>query len=143
MNTLGASRQRYIDARSCLLDAAYALGVHLDAVVLVGAQAVYAHTSDSDFAVDEYTTDADFIFEPSDLADTPAIATLMYAAGFTHRGQPGQWLSPSGVEIDLMVPELLAGSGSRSADLGAHGKHVGRTQLASPHGAIAQVRDRA
>ena len=126
MNTHGESRQRYIDARSCLLDAADALGVHLNAVVLVGAQAVYAHTSDTEIAVDEYTYDADFAFEPDGLADSPSIATLMSAAGFIHRGQPGQWLSPGGVEVDLMVPELLAGTGSRSADLGTHGKHVAR-----------------
>ncbi|WP_419554482.1 hypothetical protein [Candidatus Poriferisodalis sp.] len=50
----------YIRARAGLLDAADALGVHLDAVVLVGAQAVYAHTSETEFVVDEYTTDADF-----------------------------------------------------------------------------------
>ncbi|WP_420445146.1 hypothetical protein [Candidatus Poriferisodalis sp.] len=49
----------YERARAGLLDAADALGVHLDAVVLVGAQAVYTHTSETEFVVDEYTTDAD------------------------------------------------------------------------------------
>ena len=126
MNTPGERRQLYVHARSCLLDAAEALKVHLDSVVLVGAQAVYMHTGDTEFAVDEYTTDADFAIAPSDLAESPLIATLMNAAGFKHQGQPGQWRSPGGVDVDLMVPELLAGRGSRSADLGAHGSSVAR-----------------
>ena len=50
----------YVRARSALLDAVDALAEQLDAVVLVGAQAVYLHTGDADFATAEYTTDADF-----------------------------------------------------------------------------------
>ena len=33
--------QHYIDARETLLDAIEALGAHSDAVILVGAQAIY------------------------------------------------------------------------------------------------------
>lgn len=51
---------------------------------------------------------------------------LLRSNGFTPRDQPGGWLSASGVYLDLMVPEALAGPGSRSADLGAHGKRVAR-----------------
>lgn len=29
-------------------------------------------------------------------------------------GQPGAWLSPEGIPVDLMVPEALAGSGSKN-----------------------------
>ena len=126
MNTPGENRQLYVRARAGLLDAADALGVHLDAVVLVGAQAVYTHTSETEIVVDEYTTDADFAFAPSDLTDSPLIAALMIAAGFVHQGQPGQWRSSRGVDVDFMVPELLAGPGSRNADLGPHGKSVAR-----------------
>ena len=47
----------YVCARAALLDAAEALAEQLDAVVLVGAQAVYIHTGDADFvATAPYTT---------------------------------------------------------------------------------------
>ncbi len=54
----------YVRARAALLDALHALEPHLDAVVLVGAQAIYIHTGDADLAVAEYTTDADFSILP-------------------------------------------------------------------------------
>ena len=50
----------YVRARGALLDAGKALDAHRDAIVLVGAQAIYLHTGDADLAVAEYTTDADF-----------------------------------------------------------------------------------
>ena len=56
----------YVRARIALLDAADALSEQLDAVVLVGAQAIYLHTGDADFATAEYTTDADFCVAPPD-----------------------------------------------------------------------------
>lgn len=43
----GAPDLLYVRARNALLDAAEALAEQLDAVVLVGAQAVYLHTGDS------------------------------------------------------------------------------------------------
>ena len=61
----------YVRARSALLDAAEALAEQLDAVVLVGAQAVYLHTGDADFATAEYTTDADFCVAPAELHGMP------------------------------------------------------------------------
>ena len=42
------------------------------------------------------------------------------------REHPGSWLSPRGVSIDLMVPEALAGPGTRGARLGPHGKRAAR-----------------
>ena len=47
----------YVVARAALLDALDALGEQRDAVVLVGAQAIYVHTGDSDIAVPAFTTD--------------------------------------------------------------------------------------
>ncbi len=41
----------YVRARAALLNAADALAEHLDAVVLVGAQAIHLHTGGSVFAV--------------------------------------------------------------------------------------------
>ncbi len=64
----------YVRARAALLDALTALQPHLDAVVPVGAQAIYMHTGDADLAVAEYTTDADLSVSPDDLADSPCLA---------------------------------------------------------------------
>ena len=49
----------YVLARKVLLDALSALESHLDALILVGAQAIYVHTGDADLALPEYTTDGD------------------------------------------------------------------------------------
>ena len=116
----------YVRARNALLDAADALAVQLDAVVLVGAQAVYLHTGEADFAVAEYTTDADFCLTPADLEDTPLLSEMLEAAGFALKEHPGAWVSPDGIPVDLMVPDALAGPGSRGARLGPHGKRAAR-----------------
>jgi hypothetical protein len=51
MDPMNASRPvEYLLARRVLLDALDTLGPHRDAVVLVGAQAVYLHTGDGDLA---------------------------------------------------------------------------------------------
>ncbi len=116
----------YVRARTALLDAADALTEQLDAIVLVGAQAIYLHTGDADFATAEYTTDADFCVAPAALRDTPLLAELLQARGFSLRQDPGAWMSPDGIPVDLMVPEALAGPGSRGARLGPHGKKAAR-----------------
>lgn len=119
---------QYVLARSVLLDAVDAIAVHLNSVVLVGAQAVYIHTGDADLfdAAAPYTTDADLAVRPTDLADSPRMGDLLIRRGFTLREHPGSWISASGVPVDLMVPEALAGPGSRGARLGPHGKRVAR-----------------
>src|SRR5436853_7887839 len=94
----------YVLARRALLDALDALRSQLDAVVLVGAQAIYLHTGDADLAVAEYTTDADFSLRPDDLADAPLLGDLLTTQGFTPRAHPGSWLSPDGIYMDIMVP---------------------------------------
>ena len=107
----------YVRARAALLDA----------FVLVGAQAVYIHTGDADFvATAPYTTDADFCVAPADLNDAPLLPELLMARGFSPGEHPGAGLSPDGIPVDLMVPEALAGAGSRGARLGPHGKRVAR-----------------
>jgi hypothetical protein len=116
----------YVRARGALLDAVKALGAHLDAVVLVGAQAIYLHTGDADLAVAEYTTDADFTVSPDVLSETPLLGDLLQGAGFTTQDDPGAWLSPDGIHVDIMVPEALAGPGTRGARLGPHGKRAAR-----------------
>ncbi len=116
----------YVMARRALLDALDALRPHLDAVVLVGAQAIYMHTGDADLAVAEYTTDADLALQPEALADGPLLDEILRAGGFTPHEHPGRWLSTEGVYVDLMVPEALAGPGTRGARLGPHGKRAAR-----------------
>ena len=121
----------YVLARKALLDTD-ALEAHLGAIVLVGAQAIYVQTGEADLAdiahsaPPEYTTDADFSLSPADLSDSPTVASVLVERGFSRRNNPGAWLSPDGIAIDLMVPEALAGAGSRSADLGPHGNRVAR-----------------
>ena len=128
----GAPDPLYVRARKTLLDAADALAAHLDAVVLVGAQAIYVHAGDADLvdstlgSVPEYTTDADFSLDPAALGDSPLVAELMAVCGFSAGEHPGEWHSADGVRVDLMVPEALAGAGSRGARLGPHGKRVAR-----------------
>ncbi len=122
----GAPDPLYVQARRVLLDATDALAAQLDAIVLVGAQAIYLHTGDADLAVAEYTTDADFSIGPADLTDSPLLAELMAAGGFVPDQHPGAWLSPDGITVDLMVPDAVAGAGSRGARLGIHGKRVAR-----------------
>lgn len=125
----GELDEQYVRARAALLDAAEALAPHLDSIVLVGAQAIYLHTGAADIIVAEFTTDADFSVEPALLSDEPLLADLLEARGFTPREHPGGWRTPAGVYVDIMVPEALAGRGTRGADLGAHGRRVARRAL--------------
>lgn len=125
----GELDEQYIRARAALLDAAEALAPHLDSIILVGAQAIYLHTGEADLVVAEFTTDADFSVEPALLSDEPLLAELLEAHGFTPREHPGGWRTPAGVYVDIMVPEALAGPGTRGADLGAHGRRVARRAL--------------
>jgi hypothetical protein len=105
-----------VAARSALLDALDALTEHRSALVLVGAQAIYLHTGNALVALAESTKDSDIAINPRRLRDDPLLEEAMRRAGFTQHpldAQPGSWLSPSGIPVDLMVPEQLAGTGSR------------------------------
>ena len=97
--------------------------------MLVGAQAIYLHTGAADLTIAEFTTDADFSVDPGTLRDSPLLGELLSERGFTPREHPGGRLSPAGIYIDIMVPEALAGRGTRSADLGVHGKRAARRAL--------------
>ena len=115
----------YVAARRVLLDALEALGGHRKSVVLVGAQAIYLHVGEGDLAVAPYTTDGDLAIDPRELDDEPALAATLEAAGFELTVRPGTW-SMTDVQIDLLVPAALGGSGRRGARLGAHGTEVAR-----------------
>lgn len=118
----GEANPIYVLARRTLLDAIEALGPHSKTVVLIGAQAIYLHTGDADLSTVPFTTDADFAIDPAELSDSPLIDEAMRAGGFIPREGPGGWTSKDDVYVDLLVPEPLAGKGTRAADLGIHGR---------------------
>ncbi len=134
----GAREREYVLARRVLLDALDALGPHRDACVLVGAQAVYFHTGPSDIAVPEHTTDADLAIDPRILGASPLLGPTLIAAGFRASGRPGTWLGAEDVEVDLMVPATLGGSGRRGARIPPHDNNAAR----KAKGLEAAVQDR-
>ena len=115
-----------IDARQALLDAVEALGRHSDAVILVGAQAIYVHTEseDASFALSPFTYDADIALDPDLLGSSPKIIHAMSGAGFTLKDQPGLYRRGERSQVDLLVPEAVSGPGRRGARLGVHGNRA-------------------
>lgn len=127
MSPTGGSDDLLVRARSVLLDALIALEAHRDSVVVIGAQAVYLHTGSAPVAVAEATKDSDLGIDLRTLADDPLIEVAMTRAGFRHdplAGQPGSWLSPDGIPVDLMVPDAIAGKGRRSVEAPPHDKRA-------------------
>lgn len=117
----------YVLARRTLLDALEALQAHRNSIILVGAQAIYLHTGESDLAVAPFTSDADLALDPMLLATEPALEQAMLAADFLQQDQPGIWTSQrSHTTVDLLVPELLGGSGRRGARLDGHSQKAAR-----------------
>jgi hypothetical protein len=83
----------YVLARRVLLDALGALGSQMDAITLVGAQAIYLHTGEADLAIAPYTIDGDLLVEPRALRSSPLLGDAMRRAGFVPEpGQPGIWV---------------------------------------------------
>lgn len=126
MNQTGGS-DALVLARSTLLDALIALRQHRESVVVIGAQVVYLHTGSAPVAVAEATKDSDVGIDLRTLGDDPLIDEAMRRAGFHQdlvHGQPGSWLSPSGIPVDLMVPDAIAGSGRRSVQAPPHDKRA-------------------
>lgn len=118
MSSLGETEDLLVRARSALLDALDALGAHRNSVVVIGAQAIYLRTAGAPVAIAEATKDSDIAIDPRTLGDDPLIEHAMARAGFSpdpEKKQPGAWLSPAGIPVDLMVPEDLAGGGGKSA----------------------------
>lgn len=111
-----------VRARSVLLDALVALHKHTDAIIVIGAQAVYLRTGGVDVALPEATKDSDVAVDPCLLADDPRLEAAMRAAGFlpSVNGQPGAWVGRDGIPVDLMVPASLAGPGTRAARIPPH-----------------------
>ncbi|HEV3356193.1 MAG TPA: hypothetical protein VG247_05320 [Pseudonocardiaceae bacterium] len=120
----------YVAARAVLLDALDALEAHLDSIILVGAQAVYLHTGDTDLSVAPTTTDADVALAPDRVADAPLLGAVLASAGFVLSSNPGSWIGRGDVAIDIMVPDALCpAGGTRGARLPVHGNKVARRTL--------------
>jgi hypothetical protein len=119
-----------VAARAALLDALAALDAHRDAVILIGAQAIYLHTGEAPVSLAPYTKDADLAIDARSLSGDPRIEQAMIAAGFVldpQARQPGTWLSSIGVPVDLMVPEALSGPrGRRGARIPPHAQNATR-----------------
>ena len=110
----------YVAARLVLLDALEALGPQREAVVVVGAQAVYLRTGDGGIAVAPYTTDADLVLSPAELAEAPRVEQMMRQGAFRQEGNPGAWAKTVragddefDIPVDPMVPERFAPPGGR------------------------------
>ena len=72
----------YVVARGVLLDALETLGPHSDAVILVGAHAVYMRVGEGDLAVAPHTTDGDLAIDPARLGEIPPLEQVLAQAGF-------------------------------------------------------------
>ncbi|RSM82990.1 hypothetical protein DL991_03920 [Amycolatopsis sp. WAC 01375] len=124
-----------IVARKVLLDGLTALKQHLDALTVVGAQAVYLQTAEVPLAAAAYTSDGDLGVDPQQLADEPLLEQALRSAGFERlqQHQPGLWGrtetvggTATKVELDLLVGQTLADGGSRSVKIQPHDKMAAR-----------------
>ena len=123
----GEPDPQYILARRVLLDALTALGAHTGNIVVIGAQAVYHWTQEAELQVAAFTSDADLAIDPRELGTSPLIEQLLETAGFSHRGNPGEWVGAHDVPLDLMVPTGLASAeGRRGARIPPHAVRVAR-----------------
>ncbi|MCU0659692.1 MAG: GSU2403 family nucleotidyltransferase fold protein [Polyangiaceae bacterium] len=127
----------YVMARRVLLDALDALGPHRDAIVLVGAQAVYLRVGEADLAVAPFTTDGDLAIDPAVLAEIPPLEQALMDAGFFPKTKDsvGVWIAKrttnqqadAEVAIDLLVPASVSpGAGRRAARLPGHDTRAAR-----------------
>jgi Nucleotidyltransferase len=127
----------YVLARRVLLDALEALGPHRDAIVLVGAQAVYLRVGEADLAVAPFTTDGDLAIDPAILGEIPPIEQALMGAGFFPKSSDsvGIWVTQRSttqadeaeVAIDLLVPAAVSpGKGRRAARLPGHDSRAAR-----------------
>ncbi|MGY4966658.1 hypothetical protein [Streptomyces sp. 900105245] len=122
--------QLTVVARRVLLDGLVALKPHLEALTVVGAQAVYLRTPNAALRNAPFTSDGDLSVDPELLDDQPLLDVSLREAGFTLKidSQPGLWERPETVggqvvpvELDLLIPKQLSReNGRRSAKVPPH-----------------------
>lgn len=105
----------YVYARKALLDALDALGSQRQCVVLIGSQAIYLQSAADDLHIPPMTTDADIALDTTLISDEPELGAALQAAQFSCPGQPGHWVNPSGVAVDLMVAPHQSGRSKATA----------------------------
>ena len=122
-------RNGYVVARENLLHALSTLGGYRrDAVVVVGAQAVYLRSREiAAGPFQPFTLDSDLAIDPRILETVPPIRKTLADAGYQHRrGDPGLYWAPGssddqpldGAQVDILVPEeFAAGRGRRDAGI--------------------------
>ncbi|AUI63154.1 hypothetical protein [Amycolatopsis sp. BJA-103] len=124
-----------IVARRVLLDGLVALDRHLDALTVVGAQAVYLNTAEVRLPVAAHTSDGDLGIDPDLLGDAPLLEEALRGAGFERLqdAQSGLWARrqmvgevSALVELDLLIGETLAQGGRRSVRIEPHDKMSAR-----------------
>jgi hypothetical protein len=128
--------QLAIAARRVLLDGLTALQPHLDALTVVGAQAVYLRTPNAAMRNAPFTSDADLSIDPVLLGDQPHLDEALRAAGFElmQDNQPGLWARTEQIggqavpiELDLLIAKELAEKiGKRSAKIPPHDNMTAR-----------------
>jgi hypothetical protein len=73
-----------VAARSALLDA---LDAHREALVLIGAQAIYLHTGAAIVALAEATKDSDLAVDPRQLKDEPLLDEVTLPGRHSRRAE--------------------------------------------------------
>lgn len=129
----------YIAARTVLLDALDALAEQRQALVIVGAQAVFLRTGLAGLRTAPFTADGDVALHPQLLSPEPLLEEAMQRAGFILKQraagiEPGTWLRSTVVDgqehvipIDLIVPQSSIRAGNtRGARLPIHGKRAAK-----------------
>lgn len=124
-----------VQARRVLLIGLGALSGQIEALTIIGAQAVFERTRSSGEIPFTLTTDADTSLAPALIDISRNIGIDMAAAGFVQqRDRPGIWSYPGcegedPVGFDILVPSSLAGGGRRGARIPGQDKHaVGRAE---------------
>jgi hypothetical protein len=119
MNPLGV-RNDYVRARRTLIATLRHLDIYRkDAIVVVGAQAVYLRTQTATLPFAPFTLDSDLAIDPRVLEREPPIRHTLARLGYTRRdGQPGLYWAPEsngedGAQVDVLVPEEFASGHSR------------------------------
>jgi hypothetical protein len=127
-----------VASRRILLDGLTALHSQLEAVTVVGAQAVYLRTADAPIRVAAFTSDGDLSLDPQLIANEPLLEDALRAAGFEliDSRQPGLWArnealpgvdEPVQIELDLLIGQtLVPKAGTRSVRIPPHDKNTAK-----------------